>query len=85
MKQHELIVGVAVGSVLFAFGVVPGLFDWMAAGVKQAMREFRDSLSFNGPVAPRDREEYDRLHRPLWLAGVGALLIAITVLDYLSN
>jgi hypothetical protein len=85
MEQHELIVGITVGSILLAFGLVPGLFDGVAAGVMQAMRNFRESLSSNWPAAPTRRAEYERLHRPFWLAGVGALLMAITVLDYLSK
>ena len=76
-------VGVSVGCVLLALGLIPGLFDGLTKGVMEALENFRDSVLSGSPVTPRRRSECERTHRRLWLAGAGALLITVTVLAYL--
>lgn len=80
MNLHEVLIGVLSGSVLVVFGLVPGLFEGLSEGV----RNFNDSVSFGSPMRPRRyTEHYHRRH--VWLAGLGAALIALSVLAYFSD
>lgn len=81
MRPHDLVVGLVAGGVALAFGLIPGLFDSLTEGV----RTFRDSVLFGVPVPPRRSTEAERLQKPLWLAGVGALIVVFSVLAYVLN
>lgn len=81
MKPPEVMTGVLSGCVLIALGLVPGLFRNLVEGV----RNLCDSVSSGAPVSPPRQTEGDTLQRPIWLAGIGALLITLTVLTYLSS
>jgi hypothetical protein len=81
MKPHELMIGVLTGCVLVVFGLVPGL----SYGLTEGVRNFLDLVSSGLPVSPPRHTEYDKLERPIWLAGLGAVLIVLSVLAYLSN
>ncbi len=85
MKPHDLMVGLVWGCVLLALGLIPGLFSSLTEGVQNAIRVFRDSVLFGSPVTPQPRSGCESPHRPLWLAGLGALLITITILAYFWN
>lgn len=71
-------IGVLAGAVLIVFGVVPGVFQGIVDGVRNSV----NLLSSQFPGPSRLREEFPR---PRWLAGLGAALIALTVLAYLST
>ncbi len=71
-------IGVLAGAVLIVFGIIPGVFQSTADGV----RNFVNLLSAQFPGPERVHEEFPQ---PRWLAGVGAALIALTVLAYLSS
>jgi hypothetical protein len=73
----EVTLGVVLGFALIALGLIPGLFQGLADGV----RNFSDALhSF--PSRWQRREE---VRQPAWLAVAGAALIALTVLAYTAN
>lgn len=77
---RELMIGLAAGSVLILFGLVPRIFQGLAEGVREGVCNFKDSFLPSFPGRPRD---YEQIHTPRWwLAGLGAALIAITVLAY---
>ena len=80
MQPKDLVVGVLAGCVLIVFGLVPGLFQALIAGIQR----FRDSLFSLFPMRALDAAPSDR-SRPVWLAGLGAMLIVVTVLAYLSS
>jgi uncharacterized protein YjeT (DUF2065 family) len=82
--MHDTMVGIFVGCVLVALGLIPGLFDRLTRGTIEGVRSFRDSLLYGSPVIPRPIKD-ETLHRPVWLAGMGALLITITILAWLSK
>jgi hypothetical protein len=67
-----------MGSVLIVFGLVPGLFQELAEGV----RDFGDRLSsrFPGPSRP-----HAQFNQPRWLAAIGVAVIAATLLAYFAN
>jgi hypothetical protein len=80
--SFQLMIGVFAGMVLIALGVVPGLFQRLVDGVQDGVQNFANLLSSQFPGPSRLHEE---LPRPKWLAGLGAALIAATVLAYLSR
>ena len=78
MTLHDVMIGVLSGCVLIVFGLVPGLFQGLTEGVRNLL----NSVSSPLPTKPRRDKSYDR---PISLAGIGATLIVLSVLAYLSN
>jgi len=78
MKPQDLGLAILSGSILVIFGLIPGLLHSLAAGVRNAL----DSVS---SAAPPPEIEYDKKHRPIWLAGLGVMFVVLSVLEYLSN
>lgn len=85
MKPHDVVIGVIAGCVLIVFGLVPGLFHGLVQGLTEGIRNFHDSVFFQLPMSSTRHTEYDKLPRPIWLAGLGAALIVLSVLAYVSN
>ena len=81
MKPHEVMIGVLTGCVLIVVGLVPGLFRGLTEGVRNIV----DSVSSGLPISRPLSAEYEELQAPRWLAGLGAALIVLSVLAYLSN
>ncbi len=79
MKPDDVVVGVATGCALIAFGLVPGLFHGLIEGV----RNFSNSIVSPFAAGPAHGTEYEDVHGPVWLAGLGAALIALSVLGYI--
>ena len=77
MNLHEVMIGVLTGAVLVLFGLVPGLIE----GLSQGVRNFNDSVSFGSALGPR-RYTQHHCRRHTWLAGLGAVLIALSVLAF---
>jgi len=75
---RQLVLGLSMGSVLLVFGLVPGLFQ----GLTEAVRNYGDRLSGRFPSPSRGPAQFDQ---PRWLAAIGAALIAVTLLAYVSN
>ena len=76
MKSRDLM-GLLMGSVALLYALSPDLLDSLSHGIQS----FRDSLLF-GAVAPRPRQAPTHtLHRPVWLAILGAFLIVIALVD----
>jgi hypothetical protein len=71
---NHLAIAVLTGAVLIVFGLVPGL----SQGVHNLGRLL--SSQFPSPYDPDEQSD-----QPIWLAGVGAALIAAAVLAYLST
>lgn len=90
MTPHEVTTGLVCGSVLIIVGLVPSLF-WrrLAGDLAIGIQNFRDSISSGWPSSdwprrspvPTDTERKS----PVWLAGLGALVITLTLLSYLSG
>jgi hypothetical protein len=78
IDSSHLMTGVLSGCVLIAAGLVPGLFWGLAEGVRNLL----DSISSPYPNRLSERERVDP---PAWLAVVGAVVIAATVLAYSSH
>jgi hypothetical protein len=77
---RELLICLVTGGVLVFFSLVPNLFQQLAEGLRDGVRNFRDSLSFRFPNQPN---RYDRIETPRWwLAGSGVALIVASVLGY---
>jgi hypothetical protein len=76
--------GVLMGSVLVVFGLVPGLFQRFAEGVRNALTSLQDGNlpSARFQVHPVWQAQSGQ---PRWLAIIGAALIAGTLLSYFSN
>jgi hypothetical protein len=66
-------VPVGTGVILIVLGLVPGLFQGLTDGVRNALE------SFSSPL--RNRLHGDvRIREPQWLAGVGIALIAAAII-----
>ncbi len=80
----QLMIGLLAGAFLIVLGIVPGFFQSIVDGFLNSVNlfslQFLGSTRFPGP--PRLHEEFPR---PRWLAGLGALLITLAVLAYLSS
>lgn len=74
--RYQVMIGVVSGCILIVFGLVPGLFQDLADGV----RRYSDSFTAGFPTSPR---LYTPIRRPRWLAGLGFLLIVLTIVAYL--
>ena len=75
---NQLMIGVMWGMALMFFGLVPGLFKSFAEGVLNCA----DALTSR---SPRSSHLSERYRHPVWLAGIGAALIAVTLLAYFSK
>jgi hypothetical protein len=86
MTPIALVTPLVCGSILIAFGVVPGLFWGLVDGFVVELQNFRDSLRSGFPIQPPVQAEsrQDR-PQPIWLAGLGALVTTLTLLSYLSG
>ena len=80
----QAVIGVLMGSVLLVLGLVPGLFQGLAEGVRNALEYFQNGnlLSPRFQVHPGEQSQFGK---PRWLAVIGAALIAGTLLTYYSN
>ena len=78
LNQHQFTIGVMVGCVLIVCGLVPGLFEW----ITEEILNFRDSL-FSPYSSPRRLQV--EIRQPTWLAGLGTVIIAATVLEFISK
>lgn len=78
MKPDDVVVGVVTGCALIVFALVPGLFHALTEGV----RNFANSMVSPFAAGPAPKTGYENVHGPLWLAGLGAALIALSVLGY---
>jgi len=78
IKLNQVVFGVLIGSVLIALGLVPGLYQRLTEGV----RDCHEMWSRRFPSPPH---LYGQRHQPSWLAVLGAALIAVAVLAYLSK
>lgn len=70
-------VGLLSGLVLLALGLIPGLFQTFTDGVQN----FLASISSPYPVHPHLRNQQQ--WRPVWLAVAGAMLILLSMAEYL--
>ena len=78
MKPSEAEVGILTGCALIVFGLVPGLLQALAEGV----RNFSNSIFSPFAAGPAHGTEYENIHRPVWLAGLGVALIVLSALGY---
>ncbi len=81
MNPHEVIVGVLTGSVLIVFGLVPGIFQGLTDGTQNYLDLFSSRLL----MRPPRHAGYNRVERPIWLAGLGVALIVLILLAYMSE
>ncbi len=70
-------VGVVSGAFLIAIALIPGLFQGVVEGV-------HNYVSFWSSEFRTRSRPMDTVDQPRWLAGLGALLITLTVLAYFS-
>jgi len=84
MALEAVIIGVACGSVLIVAGLVPGLFWGLVDGLATGLQNFKSSISSEWPQRPMIRTGTDKPD-PVWLVAVGALVITLTLLQYLSS
>ena len=75
---QQLVLGISVGLALMLGGTVPRLFQQVNDGVRNAIARV------SAPMLPPDRSR-EEMRQPKWLAGVGAALIAVSVLAYFSR
>jgi hypothetical protein len=81
---RQVAIGVFMGTMLIVFGLVPGLFQGFAEGVRRALESFQNGnlLAVRFHVQP---SRHVAVSQPRWLAAIGAALIAGTLFAYLSN
>jgi hypothetical protein len=82
MRPSQLLFGLVFGCLLIALGLMPGLFRRLVDSVIQGTENLRDSLT-QGMLAPRRRIDFVDERAPVWLAILGAALIALTVAGHL--
>jgi hypothetical protein len=70
--------GITVACAFIVLGLVPGLIQELADRLSDTV----DLLLFQFPLPSRSRADFEQ---PRWFALVGVMLIAITLLLYLSN
>ncbi len=73
LPPQETVTAVVSGCALIALGVVPGLFEALHEGVRNALETFSSPFPARG--WPRASEA--KHSRPLWLAVAGLALLAI--------
>uniref|UniRef100_Q021Z9 Uncharacterized protein n=1 Tax=Solibacter usitatus (strain Ellin6076) TaxID=234267 RepID=Q021Z9_SOLUE len=79
LTPGEVVTGLVSGSVLIAFGLVPGLFDRLSEGV----RNFSNSLT--SPFHHHHARRHEPIQPPMGLAILGGALILLTLLGYLAG
>ena len=79
LTPSQVITGLVGGCVLIVFGLVPGLFDGLAEGV----RNFSNSLT--SPFHHHHPRRHEPTHPPIGLALLGCALILLTLLGYLAG
>jgi hypothetical protein len=77
IHPKEVVLGVTLGIALIALGLIPGLFQGLAEGV----RNFSDELH----SLPSRWRRHNEIRQPTWLAVLGASLVAITLLAYSAS
>jgi hypothetical protein len=80
MTHPNVIAGLVGGGVLLLFGLSPGLFRDLTEGV----RNLADSVSPGLYGRSPRRTECESVQRPIGLAVLGALMIALSVYAYFS-
>ena len=75
MNPHTLTIGVIMGALLIAAGVIPGLFRRLAEVFLEGIQNFRHSLIPGLPPLPAP---VVRVRQPYWLAAAGAALLALS-------
>ena len=71
----QLMIGVVWGALLIAIGLIPRLFQGLVEGVHNYVS--LSSSEFRGRSQP-----VDTVDQPTWLAGLGAVIVALTVVAY---
>jgi hypothetical protein len=71
-------IGVTAGLILIGFGAVPGLFESFVNRVRNSINLFSSQF----PVSSQLDVE---VPQPVWLAGLGAVLIALTVAGFFTR
>ena len=73
---RQVVLGLMMGAVLIAFGMIPGLFDGVAEGLRNLdqRRHFHVPTRTPIPVDP-----------PRWFAVAGVALIALALTAYFSG
>ncbi len=74
LKHLEM--AVFMGAALMLVGLVPGLLQALVTGVYKLNELFSEYPYYSYP-------EHANLRHPVWLAGLGATLIALAVIAYL--
>ena len=72
---QQLMIGVVCGAFLIVIGLIPGLFQGLVEGIQNSISLW--SSEFRGRSQP-----VDTVDQPTWLAGVGAVMVALTVVVY---
>ena len=78
MSPHGLINGLLAGGAALVFGLVPGLVDDFAQGLRNLGRE----IQFGASKPQLYRARARKAERSLWLAGLGAAIIVLTIVGF---
>ncbi len=81
LPPQETVIALVSGFVLIALGIVPGLFEAIQEGVRNALETF----SSPSPARGWPRAGADKRSRPLWLAVIGLALLSIGLFAAGSN
>lgn len=71
----QLVNGVLMGTVLILLGLVPNLLQ----GLADAIFDFAGRLSVLSPI---HRRFHVQIQQPSWFAGVGVVIIVLTLFAY---
>jgi hypothetical protein len=78
MDRHSITLGLMMGLLLFAIGLVPGLAHSLMQRFAEGLRNFRDGY-------PHPRIDDESKSQSGWTAAAGAALIVLSVCAYLSK
>jgi hypothetical protein len=78
---RQLTIGLTIGVVLCVLGLVPGLFQRLVNQLDEGIENFRSQWTSIYPVSRRPAEY---VGQPIWLAGLGGTIIAVSLLAYWS-
>jgi hypothetical protein len=81
MQPRDLTTALMIGAVLVALGFVPGVLQRVQDGIQN----FRDSLYSPFPVRFAQQTDYENLPRPFWLAGLGLVVVLVSLIAYIVN
>lgn len=81
MTPHTVMTGLLAGGLAIALGLAPRLSNDLAEG----LRRFRDTLLFGAPLPRRSHMDGEIAGRPLWLAGLGAVIVVSTLTAYVLS